>query len=202
VFKDYVLFNKNVFINLITIFTLYFLIVHGAVESLIPFLTAFIMGSANMFAARKNKQYNLISEDPFFHENLMLEPDVRTIRFSKLKTVLSGSFIKIIFCFGLLMYHGFFEVVLYCSIFIIMIIGSLVEFIIVYRNKISSIIINKFLVYTTVIAFGISTYFETHYLLLYSYLMAVLIYCLIHIVAIMRSPAINQVHHRLLRNEK
>lgn len=184
-FKDYVLFYQNVLLNMIMIITLYSLVIIGAFENIIPFLVAFIIGGSNMFAVRKNKAYNLIAEDPFFDEKL-LKLDSQTIRLSKLKTILSGAVIKVIIGFSILFYHGIYEMMVFFSLAMIMIIGSLIEFIVVYRNRLSSTVMNKILVYTAIIVFGISTYFDTYYTLLWLYLMILLFYSFIHAIYLLQ----------------
>lgn len=184
VFKDYVLFYKHVLFNLVMIITLYSLLIMGTEERLLPFMAAFIIGSNSIFAVKKKKQYTLISEDSLFDESI-IKMDIKTIRITKLKTILSGSIIKIILCYGILFYHGFHEWMIFSSLAVIMILGSVIEFIVVYRNRLSSTIMNKILVYTAIVLFGISSYFDTHYMLLWTYIMVLSLYCLVFTVELL-----------------
>jgi hypothetical protein len=184
VFKDYVLFYKHVLFNLVMIITLYSLLIMGTEERLLPFMTAFIIGSNSIFAVKRKKQYTLISEDSLFDESI-IKMDIKTIRITKLKTILSGAMIKIILCFGMLFYHGFHEWMIFSSLTVIMIIGSVIEFIVVYRNRLSSTIMNKVLIYTAIVIFGITSYFDTQYMLLWTYLIVLSLYCLSFTVGIL-----------------
>jgi hypothetical protein len=184
-FKDYVLFYKHVLFNLVMIFTLYSILIIGTEERLIPFIVAFIISSNSIFAVKKKKKYTLISEDPFFDESI-IKTDIRTIRLTKLMTILSGSIIKIAICIGILFYHGIFEMMILSSLAVIMIVSAVIEFIVVYRNRLSSTIMSKFLVYTAVVIFGISSYFDSYYLLLWAYLLVLLLYCLFNTGNILR----------------
>jgi hypothetical protein len=184
VFKDYVLFYKHVLFNLVMIITLYSLLIMGTEARLLPFMAAFIIGSNSIFAVKKKKQYTLISEDSLFDETI-IKMDIKTIRITKLKTILSGSIIKITLCYGILYYHGFHELMIFSSVAVIMILGSAIEFIVVYRNKLSSTIMNKVLVYTAIVIFGITSYFDAHYMLLWTYLIVLSLYCLSFTVGIL-----------------
>jgi chromate transport protein ChrA len=101
-------------------------------------------------------------------------------------TILSGSIIKIAICIGILFYHGIFEMMILSSLAVIMIVSAVIEFIVVYRNRLSSTIMSKFLVYTAVVIFGISSYFDSYYLLLWAYLLVLLLYCLFNTGNILR----------------
>ncbi|MDQ0231657.1 hypothetical protein [Metabacillus malikii] len=184
-FKDYVLFYKNILLNLVMIFTLYSLLIIGTEDKLIPFMSAFIIGSSSIFAMKSKKKYTLLSHDPFFDET-RLKRDAKYIRITKMMTILSGAVIKISVSLGILVYHKIFDGRVLASLAILMILGSIIEFIVVYRNHLSSTIMNKFLVYTAVLIFGITAYFNNYYTLLWIYLFVLLIYCFLSAVSILR----------------
>ena len=202
-FKDYVLFYKNLLLNLIMILTLYSLLIMGTEEKLIPFMVAFIVGSSNILAVKSKKKYTLISEDWFFSESV-LKKDIKKIRIKKLITILSGAFIKISLCFGMLFYHGIIDLMILSLLAVIMVFGSIIEFVIIYKNRMISTIMNKFLVYTAVVIFAISTYFEAFYIHVWVYLSILIVYSLIITVEILsKGKSENQLSNEIItRNDK
>lgn len=152
-------------------------------------MVAFVVGGSNIFAIRMNKQYNLIADDPFFHESF-LKWDQQKIRMTKLFTILSGAILKIIICFATLFYYGIYEKFTLISLAIMMLLGSVIEFINVYQNKLFVTIVNKIFIYIAIFIFGFTTLFNIHSIFLWLYLFALFIYSLIFTIKILRKNSL------------
>ena len=134
-YKDYLLNFQHIVISIISVIILFFIIKDFNNTKSIAMTFIFVIAPTGLFNVKKNKQYELITKDCFFCNKNISKKDLLYIKFSKLKTILSETIIKLIISIIILiMCKDVKDIHILIDISIISIISSLIHFMMIIRN--------------------------------------------------------------------
>lgn len=187
IYKDYLLNFKGIVISIISTIVLFFIIKDVSDKYSTLMTVIFVIAPVGIFSKRTKGEYDLIKYDYMFFDNNLSCKDIKHMKLSKLKTILTEVIIKVVLTLILLMICGEFNKIhIIVDVFIIATISAMIHFIIIIKNNRFTTIYINIVKYTLIVVGLLKIYGSINEIVFLSYMSFVFILTLLLILDVLR----------------